>query len=106
MLMKNKQTIINRMLDILAEANDLDSDIIDHHTFYEAYHRAADMLNFEEWEDGENDIYKFTIQRKKCVISIAKAFLLLYNILMLRLYCNFLTQTTALQRYLTVRMEK
>jgi len=58
--MKNKQTIINRMLDILAEANDLDSDIIDHHTFYKAYSRAADMLNFEEWEDGENDIYRFT----------------------------------------------
>jgi hypothetical protein len=58
--MKNKQTIINRMLDILAEAHDLDSDIVDHHTFYEAYHRAADMLNFEESEDGEFDIYKFT----------------------------------------------
>ena len=58
--MKKKETIINRMLDILAEANDLDSDIIDHHTFYEAYSHAAHMLNYEEWEDGENDIYKFT----------------------------------------------
>lgn len=58
--MKKKETIINRMLDILAEANGLDSDIIDHHTFYEAYSHAADELDYEESEPGENDIYKFT----------------------------------------------
>ena len=58
--MKKKETIINRMLDILAEANDLDSDIVDHFTFRTAYVRAADELNYEESEDGENDIYKFT----------------------------------------------
>ena len=58
--MKNKQTIINRMLDILAEVNSLDDDIVDHHTFYEAYCYAADQLNYEESEDGEFDIYRFT----------------------------------------------
>lgn len=58
--MKNKQTIINRMLDILAEANELDDDIVDHHSFYEAYSRSVDMLNHGESEPGENDIFKFT----------------------------------------------
>jgi hypothetical protein len=60
--MKKKETIINRMLDILAEANDLDSDIVDHHTFYEAYENAAMQLDLydDEDEDGESDIYKFT----------------------------------------------
>ena len=58
--MKKKETIINRMLEILEEANSFDDDIVDHHTFYEAYSHAADQLNYEEWEDGENDIYKFT----------------------------------------------
>ena len=57
--MKKKETIINRMLDILAEANDLDSDIVDHHSFYEAYDHAADELECEESEDGELDIFKF-----------------------------------------------
>lgn len=58
--MKKKEIIINRMLDILAEANDLDSDIVDHHTFYKAYKHAAVKLECEESEPGENDIYKFT----------------------------------------------
>lgn len=58
--MKKKETIINRMLDILAEANDLDSDIVDHRTFYEAYSHAAEELDYKESEPGENDIYKFT----------------------------------------------
>lgn len=58
--MKKKQTIINRMLDILAEANELDDDIVDHHTFYEAYSRAVDQLDYKESEDGEFDIYRFT----------------------------------------------
>ena len=58
--MKKKKTIIKRMLDILAEANDLDSDIVDHFTFRNAYERAANELNHEESEPGENDIYKFT----------------------------------------------
>jgi hypothetical protein len=58
--MKTKKALISNMLNILAEANDLDADIIDHHTFYEAYSRAADMLNYEEDEDGEFDIYEFT----------------------------------------------
>ena len=58
--MKKKETIINRMLDILAEMNDLDSDVVDHFSFREAYERAADELNYEEWEPGENDIFRFT----------------------------------------------
>ena len=60
--MKKKETIINRMLDILAEANVLDSDIVDHHTVYEAYENAAMQLDLydDEDEDGESDIYKFT----------------------------------------------
>ena len=58
--MKKKETIINRMLEILEEANSFDDDIVDHHTFYEAYSHAADVLNYEESEDGEFDIYKFT----------------------------------------------
>ena len=58
--MKKKETIINRMLDILAEANDLDSDIVDHKTFYKEYDHAADILEYErEGEDGEYDIFKF-----------------------------------------------
>ena len=58
--MKNKQTLINRMLDILAEANELDDEIVYHFTFRAAYEHAANELNYEEWEPGENDIYKFT----------------------------------------------
>ncbi len=58
--MKNKQTIINRLLDILAEANDLDCDIVDHHSFYLVYCHAANELDrYEEDEDGESDIYRF-----------------------------------------------
>ena len=57
--MKKKQTIINRMLDILAEANELDGGIVDHFTFRTAYERAADELNYEESEPGENDFYRF-----------------------------------------------
>ncbi len=60
--MKKKETIINRMLDILAEANDLDSSIVDHHTFYGAYERAAAELECEESEDGELDIFKFVYE--------------------------------------------
>lgn len=58
--MKKKETIINRMLNILAEANDLDSDIVDHKTFYKAHLHAIDVLECcEESEDGEFDIFKF-----------------------------------------------
>ena len=60
--MKKKETIINRMLDILAEANGLDNDIVDHSSFRKAYENAAMQLDLydDEDEDGENDIYKFT----------------------------------------------
>ena len=62
MLMKNKETIINRMLDILAEANELDDDIVDHSSFRKAYENAAMQLDLydDEDEDGESDIYRFT----------------------------------------------
>lgn len=58
--MKRKQAIINRMLDILAEANEFDDDIVDHFTFREAYEKSASQLEYGESEPGENDIYRFT----------------------------------------------
>ena len=60
--MKKKETIINRMLDILAEAHDLDISIVDHGTFYRAWTQAIDELEYEESEDGELDFFKFTVK--------------------------------------------
>ena len=59
--MTKKEKIVEKMQDLLAEVSDLNNEDITDANYREYYENAADELNrYEEDEDGESDIYKFT----------------------------------------------
>lgn len=59
--MTKKEKIVEKMQGLLAEASDLNNEDITDANYREYYENAADELDrYEEDEDGESDIYRFT----------------------------------------------
>lgn len=59
--MTKKEKIVEKMQSLLAEVSDLNNEDITDANYREYYENAADELNrYEEDEEGESDIYKFT----------------------------------------------
>ena len=58
---KKVQKLVAKMKDILSEVSDLNNEDITDANYREFYEKAADELDrYEEDEEGESDIYKFT----------------------------------------------
>ena len=59
--MTKKEKIVEKMQGLLAEVSDLNNEDITDANYREYYENAADELDrYEEDEDGESDIYRFT----------------------------------------------
>lgn len=79
--MTKKEKIVEKMQGLLAEVSDLNDEDITDANYREYYENAADELDrYEEDEDGESDIYKFTynildkyVDLKNELIDILKA---------------------------------
>ena len=79
--MTKKEKIVEKMQGLLAEASDINNEDITDANYREYYENAADELNrYEEDEDGESDIYRFTydyldeyVSLKNELIDILKA---------------------------------
>lgn len=79
--MTKKEKIVEKMQGLLAEVSDLNDEDITDANYREYYENAADELDrYEEDEDGESDIYKFTynildeyVSLKNELIDILKA---------------------------------
>ena len=79
--MTKKEKIVEKMQGLLAEVSDLNDEDITDANYREYYENAADELNrYEEDEDGESDIYRFTynyldeyVSLKNELIDILKA---------------------------------
>jgi len=57
----DEQKLVDEMKDLLAEVSELNDEDINDANYREFYEEAADELDrFEEDEDGESDIYRFT----------------------------------------------
>ena len=58
-----EQKLVKEMQDLLVEVSDINCEDINDSNYRKFYEEAADQLNlFEEDEDGESDIYKFTYE--------------------------------------------
>ena len=56
-----EQKLVDKMIGLLEEVSDLNNENIDDSNYREFYENAANELNrYEEDEDGESDIYRFT----------------------------------------------
>ena len=56
-----EQKLVDKMVGLLEEVSDLNNENIDDSNYREFYENAADELDrYEEDEDGESDIYRFT----------------------------------------------
>ena len=56
-----EQKLVDKMVGLLEEVSDLNNENIDNSNYREFYENAADELDrYEEDEDGESDIYRFT----------------------------------------------
>ena len=56
-----EQKLVDKMVGLLEEVSDLNGEDIDDSNYREFYENAADELDrYEEDEDGESDIYRFT----------------------------------------------
>ena len=79
--MTKKEKIIKKMQGLLAEVSELNDEDITDANYREYYENAADELDrYEEDEEGESDIYKFTynildeyVDLKNELIDILKA---------------------------------
>lgn len=60
---KTEEQLVEEMIGILQEVSDLNGEHIDDSNFRGYYEDAADELeHFEEDEEGEGDIYRFTYE--------------------------------------------
>ena len=55
-----KNKLVKELVEILEELSDIWDEDINYDNFREYYNRSADELDYEEDEEGENDLFKLT----------------------------------------------